>query len=198
MLFAREAEDARRQGGSATRADFMHKSLTVYAEQVRAANEEAAQRAVKRARGEKETWAEIMALWTESVERESRGQVYGLSGPPDPNQTVLMMHWMTADAQEKAGLRSEARATCREATEWKIWKPILLSIRYHEACMANHDEEDFEASEILRALIEDPRSKDTPLQMAGKPAARDSVYAESVALLEAIRQDVGKSAEAQP
>lgn len=192
-LFTRRIELAFRQGGYAAQAQYAREFMERYAKEVseesaREAAFEAERQATIKAEG-KESWAQIMHQYAKSMEGDGRS--YGPEGPPDPNKAVLQMYFAVAGSEEQAGQRSKALATCREATEWPVWYPIRLSIHYYEACLVHRDGQDFEASEILRALAEDPRSKDAQLRMPEPPSRRDTVYAESVALLDAIRRDTG-------
>ncbi len=193
LQFVRRLEQAFQQGGYVGQAQYANQYVERYAKKVgeEAADQaafEAERQATIKAEGQ-ESWAQIMHQWAES--QRGDGRCYGPEGPPDPNKAVLQMYFAIAGSEELGGQRSKARATCRKAAEWPAWDPVRLSILYYEACLAHRDRLDFEASEILRTLAQDPRSKDVQLRMPEPPSRRGTVYAESVALLDTIRSETG-------
>lgn len=108
------------------------------------------------------------------------------------------MYWMTAGALGLAGDAAGARLTCKSALAANLQHPLIASIRYMEACAAHRSGQEYEATEILRALVEDPKCKDVPLRLPEEGRELGTVYAGSVALLEAIRRGDGKGALAIP
>jgi hypothetical protein len=113
-------------------------------------------------------------------------------------EALVNMCWMAAGAQETVGDVAGARAILQKAMAEKLDAPLVLSVRYMAARAAHRAGEDFEASEILRALVENPKSKDAPLRLPEEARQLGTVYAESVALLETLRHDTGKSAATRP
>lgn len=119
--------------------------------------------------------------------RARKAELEGAWGSFSYEELLASMFWMTAGAQEAEGDGPGARATLRSALAANLGFPLVPSLRYMDARAAHRAGQDFEASEILRALVEDAGSKDALLRLPDESRDLGSVYSASVSLLNEIR-----------